>query len=185
MYTDSDQRSRSSQDTPVSAIAVFQPRPATINSDQSAIAILTIYQQRSAVQTHLGHSHASDGCISTVTSDAVATMTQRCQHWLYINSDQQGMTQPCSTTVAVYQQRSAKHDTAASATVAVYQKRLANINGNQQGNDNHDTAVSIIIAVYQQRSAKQLHLPHSRTGGGCIPTVTSEAAAAVTQPCRQ
>ena len=91
---------------PVSAIAIYQQRPATINSDQcsnsnydsrvsnscistatsltaaanltsvSAIAIITVYQQRSAKQIHLWHSHASDACVPTTTSEASATMTQ-------------------------------------------------------------------------------------------------------------
>ena len=40
--------------------------------------------------------------------------------------------------------------------------------------------MSITIAVNHQRSAKQLHFRHSRTSDGCIPTATSEAAAAMT-----
>ena len=96
-------------DTPVSEIAEYQQRLATVNSDQcsnsnydsrvikscistgtsrtavanltslSAISLKTVYQKRSAKQMHLWHSHGSDGCIPTATSEAAATMTLPCQ----------------------------------------------------------------------------------------------------------
>ena len=129
-----------------------------------------------------GSSHTSDKLVSINHND-------------YINSDQRskGISGTAMPVIVVYQPRPAKqqeHDTALSATTAVYQQRsakhdsrvsnicisTASINRDQQGNGNYDTAGSIILAVYQRRS---------RTNDGCIPTATSEAVAAMTQPCRQ
>ena len=100
--------------TPVSAIAVYQQAGHSRKSDELFSKSYnncipgTRYQQRSAKEKHIWHSHAGDGCIPTATSEAAATMTA------------------VSATVALHQQRSAKHDTPVSV-IAVYQQRVSSV----------------------------------------------------------
>ena len=92
---------------------------------------------------HIWHSHASDGCIPTATSESAATMTQRCQQpWLYINSE--------------YQPQTARQP--------------------QPGHSRLNHITCIPTASEVTASLAQC------ASDVCIPTATSEAAAAMTHP---